>query len=193
MKKILDNKFIKFIFGLIKAIVWIAAILIVVVILTQRIFDNKMAVGDYRIFTIATGSMLPEYQISDVIIVGNKDYDKIKVGDDLVYMGEEDTYKDKIITHRVINIENKDGTYYYTTKGINNPLEDPIVSQKQVYGVVKYKTVILSFFSHILNNTYGFYFLVFVPIALLIFLEILDYIKGKEEKLEDGREENEQS
>lgn len=193
MKKILDNKFIKFIFGLIKAIVWIAAILIVVVILTQRIFDNKMAVGDYRIFTIATGSMLPEYQISDVIIVGNKDYDKIKVGDDLVYMGEEDTYKDKIITHRVINIENKDGTYYYTTKGINNPLEDPIVSQKQVYGVVKYKTVILSFFSHILNNTYGFYFLVFIPIALLIFLEILDYIKGKEEKLEDGREENEQS
>ena len=193
MKKILDNKFIKFIFGLVKAIVWIAAILIVVVILTQRIFDNKMAIGDYRIFTIATGSMLPEYQISDVIIVGNKDYDKIKVGDDLVYMGEEDTYKDKIITHRVINIENKDGTYYYTTKGINNPLEDPIVSQKQVYGVVKYKTVILSFFSHILNNTYGFYFLVFVPIALLIFLEILDYIKGKEEKLEDGREENEQS
>lgn len=185
MKKFLDNKIVRIVMGIVKALVWIAAILIVVVIITQRVFDNKAAVGDYRIFTIATGSMIPVYNISDVILVGSKDYDKIKVGDDLVYMGEKDTYKGKIITHRVINIENKDGTYYYTTKGVNNPLEDPVVSQKQVYGVVLYKTIFLSFFSHILNNSFGFYFLIFVPIALLIFLEILDYIKGKEEKYSD--------
>ncbi len=191
MKKFLDNKFVKLVMGIVKAAVWIAAILIVVVIVTQRVFDNKAAVGDYRIFTIATGSMIPVYNISDVILVGSKDYDKIKVGDDLVYMGEKETYKGKIITHRVINIENKDGTYYYTTKGVNNPLEDPVVSEKQVYGVVLYKTIFLSFFSHILNNSFGFYFLIFVPIALLIFLEILDYIKGREEKLNDesGREQ----
>ena len=185
MKKFLDNKIVRIVMGIVKALVWIAAILIVVVIITQRVFDNKAAVGDYRIFTIATGSMIPVYNISDVILVGSKDYDKIKVGDDLVYMGEKDTYKGKIITHRVINIENKDGTYYYTTKGVNNPLEDPVVSQKQVYGVVLYKTIFLSFFSHILNNSFGFYFLIFVPIALLIFLEILDYIKGIEEKYSD--------
>ena len=191
MKKFLDNKFVKLVMGIVKAAVWIAAILIVVVIVTQRVFDNKAAVGDYRIFTIATGSMIPVYNISDVILVGSKDYDKIKVGDDLVYMGEKETYKGKIITHRVINVENKDGTYYYTTKGVNNPLEDPVVSEKQVYGVVLYKTIFLSFFSHILNNSFGFYFLIFVPIALLIFLEILDYIKGREEKLNDesGREQ----
>ena len=185
MMKFLDNKIVRLVMGIIKAIVWIAAILIVVVIITQRVFDNKAAIGDYRIFTIATGSMIPVYNISDVILVGNRDYDKIKVGDDLVYMGEKDTYKGKIITHRVINIENKDGIYYYTTKGVNNPLEDPVVSQKQVYGVVLYKTIFLSFFSHILNNSVGFYFLVFVPIALLIFMEILDYIKGREEKLDN--------
>ena len=192
MKKFLDNKFVKIFMGIIKVAVWIAAILIVVVIVTQRVFDNKAAVGDYRIFTIATGSMIPVYNISDVILVGSKDYDKIKIGDDLVYMGEQDTYKGKIITHRVINIENKDGTYYYTTKGVNNPLEDPVVSQNQVYGVVLYKTVFLTFFSHILNNPYGFYFLIFVPIALLIFLEILDYIKEREEKVEDETRRDEQ-
>ena len=190
MKKIMENKAVKIILGLLKAIIWIAAILIVIVIVTQRVFDNKAAVGDYRIFTIASGSMLPEYKIMDVIIVGKKDYDKIKVGDDLVYMGTVDDYKDKIITHRVINIDNDNGKYKYTTKGINNPLEDPVVDQSQVYGVVKYKTVVLSFFSQILNNTYGFYFLIFVPIAFLVFLEILDFIKGKEEKLEDESKEN---
>lgn len=188
MKKIMDNKFIKFIVGLIRLVVWIIAIMVVVLILVQRVFNNKIALGNYRIFTIASGSMLPEYKIMDVILVGSKDYDKIKVGDDLVYMGKVDSYKDKIITHRVINVENNNGVYEYTTKGINNPLEDPIVDQSQVYGVVKYKTVVLSFLSGIMNNSYGFYFLVFVPVAFLIFLEIIDFIKGKEEELDEEGE-----
>lgn len=184
----MDNKFIKFIVGLIRLVVWIIAIMVVVLILVQRVFNNKIALGNYRIFTIASGSMLPEYKIMDVILVGSKDYDKIKVGDDLVYMGKVDSYKDKIITHRVINVENNNGVYEYTTKGINNPLEDPIVEQSQVYGVVKYKTVVLSFLSGIMNNSYGFYFLVFVPVAFLIFLEIIDFIKGKEEELDEEGE-----
>lgn len=184
----MDNKFIKFIVGLIRLVVWIIAIMVVVLILVQRVFNNKIALGNYRIFTIASGSMLPEYKIMDVILVGSKDYDKIKVGDDLVYMGKVDSYKDKIITHRVINVENNNGVYEYTTKGINNPLEDPIVDQSQVYGVVKYKTVVLSFLSGIMNNSYGFYFLVFVPVAFLIFLEIIDFIKGKEEELDEEGE-----
>ena len=189
MKKILDNKFVKILTGILKAIVWIIAILIVVVIVMQRVFDNKVTISNFRIFTIATGSMLPEYQIGDVIIVGNKDYDKIKIGDDLVYRGEKGDYKDKIITHRVININHNDKGYTYTTQVINNPDPDPLVNQKQVYGVVKLKPVVLSLLSHILNNNYGFYFLVFVPITLLIFLEILDFIKAKEEKVQNEESE----
>ena len=188
MKKIMDNKFLKIMVGLIRTVVWIIAIMVVILILVQRVFNNKVAIGNYRIFTIASGSMLPEYKIMDVILVGSKDFDKIKVGDDLVYMGKEDSYKDKIITHRVINIENKNGEFEFTTKGINNPLEDPIVNQNQVFGVVKYKTIVLSFLSAILNNSYGFYFLIFVPIAFLIFLEIIDFIKGKEEELDEEGE-----
>ena len=55
-----------------------------------------------------------------------------------------------------------------------------------MYGVVKYKAVVLSFLSGILNNSFGFYFLIFVPIAFLIFLEIIDFIKSKEEELDEG-------
>lgn len=188
MEKLTNNKVFKILIGIIRFVITIIAILVVAVIVIQRVFNNKVAIGNYRIFTVATGSMLPEYKIGDVIIVGAKNYDKIQNGDDLVYMGEVDDYKGKIITHRVINVEVKNNEYYYTTKGINNPLEDPVVNQKQVYGVVKYKTVILSFFSQLLNNSYGFYFLIFVPITLLVFLEILDFIKGREEKLTDETE-----
>lgn len=184
MSKILDNKFIKFLGTIFRVAIWICALLILSVILIQKVFNNKVAIGNIRIFTIATGSMLPEYKIGDVIIVGKKDYDKIVVGDDLVYQGMVGSYKDKVITHRIINVNYDGKEYKYETKGINAENKDPIVSESQVYGVVKFKPVTLSTISRILNNSFGFYFLIFVPIALLIFLEILDFLKSKEEENE---------
>ena len=179
----MNNKFIKIFLTIFRVLFWIVVIMILGVIIMQKVFDNKIAFKNILIFTVATGSMLPEYKIGDVIIVGQKDYDKIEVGDDLVYEGKVASYKDKIITHRVISINYNGKNYDYTTQGINNPEPDPIVNQSQVYGVVKYKPITLSIISHILLNSFGFYFLVFVPIAFLVFLETLDFIKSKEEKI----------
>lgn len=185
MQKIMNNKVFKFLVFLIRSVIWIVTSLVIVLIVTQKVFNNEFALGNYRIFTIASGSMLPEYKILDVILVGDKAHEDIKIGDDLVYMGKVDDYAGKIITHRVIDINTENGKYLYTTKGINNPLEDPVVGEDQVYGVVKYKTVLLSFFSRIINTSFGFYFLIFVPITLLVFLEIMDHFNAKEEELED--------
>ena len=181
-----NNKIIKVLLTIFRLLFWIFTILILCVIVMQKVFDNKIAFKNIRIFTVATGSMLPEYKIGDVVIVGQKDFDKIEIGDDLVYEGKVRDYKGKIITHRVISINYDGKSYDYTTQGINNPEPDPIVNQSQVFGVVKYKPITLSIISHILLNNYGFYFLVFVPIAFLIFLEILDFIKSKEEEINNG-------
>ena len=59
----------------------------------------------------------------------------------------------------------------------------------KIYGKVVYKPVVLSFLSGILNTKLGFYLLIFVPVAFLIFLEILDYIKRKEGELDEGEKE----
>lgn len=183
--KVLDNGFVKFLLGFIKAVVWIFAILVIALIVIQRVFNNSVGLGDYKMFTVATGSMVPDYDVYDVIIVKDVDINTIKVGDDLVYLGNKDDYKDKIITHRVIKINRSGGKYSFITKGIANPEADPTVSEDQVYGIVSYKSTVLSFLSHIMNNSYGLYFLVFVPIAFLIFLEILDKIKEKEDETEN--------
>lgn len=186
MKKILNNKFFKVLFTIIKIIVWVFILCVVAIVLVQRIFDNKISIGDYRMFTIVTGSMKPEYDIYDVVIVKNSELDDIEVGDDVTYLGAEGSFNDKIVTHRVIDIDKNDGEYTFTTKGTANDVADPLVKGNQIYGKVIYKPALLSFLSHILNNSYGFYFLIFVPIAFLIFLEILDHIKNKEEEDEEG-------
>lgn len=185
MKKILDNKFVKILFTILKILVWIFVLCIVAIVLVQRIFDNKVSIGDYRMFTIVSGSMKPEYDIYDVVIVKKEKAEDIKVGDDVSYLGKEGTFNDKIVTHRVIKVDNKNGEYNYTTKGTANDVADPEISYNQIYGVVAYKPGLLSFLSKVLNNSYGFYFLIFVPVAFLVFLEILDHIKNKEEELDE--------
>lgn len=186
MSKVLDNKFIKFLLKFIKVIVWIFVLLVIFVILVQRIFNNRVSIGSYRMFTVVTGSMEPVYNVGDVVISKEVEPSTINKGDDVVYLGEKNDFKDKIVTHRVIKIENKDGEYYFTTKGVANDYSDPVISSDQIYGKVVYKPVVLSFLSGILNTKLGFYLLIFVPVAFLIFLEILDYIKRKEGELDEG-------
>ena len=186
MSKVLDNKFIKFLLKFIKVIVWIFVLLVIFVILVQRIFNNRVSIGSFRMFTVVTGSMEPVYKVGEVVISKEVDPSTIKKGDDVVYLGEKNDFKDKIVTHRVIKIEKKDNEYYFTTKGIANDYSDPVISSNQIYGKVVYKPVVLSFLSGILNTKLGFYLLIFVPVAFLIFLEILDYIKRKEGELDEG-------
>lgn len=189
MSKVLDNKFIKFLLKFIKVIVWIFVLLVIFVILVQRIFNNQVSIGSYRMFTVVTGSMEPVYKVGEVVISKEVDPSTIKKGDDVVYLGEKNDFKDKIVTHRVIKIEKKDNEYYFTTKGIANDYSDPVIRSNQIYGKVVYKPVVLSFLSGILNTKLGFYLLIFVPVAFLIFLEILDYIKRKEGELDEGEKE----
>ena len=82
----------------------------------------------------------------------------------------------------LIDIENKDGKLYFHTKGINNDLEDPLVSESQIMGKVIYKSIILSFISKIVNNSYGFYFVIFIPFAILVAMEIIDIIEDKKDR-----------
>ena len=107
---------------------------------------------------------------------------KIKVNDDVVYLGKKSDFAGKIVTHEVIKIDKIDGNTYFHTKGIANDVEDPLVSADQIMGRVSFKSHILSFISRVVNNIYGFYFVIFVPFAILLVMEIIDIVYERREK-----------
>ena len=174
LKKIKNNKVFKIVSRVIKAVFSLFVILIVLVIFVQKVSNNKATLGGYSIFTIISSSMTPEYNVGDMVLAKRRDTSDINVGDDVVYYGEKGDFKDKIVTHRVIGKSLVDGEYVFETKGIANEIADPKINADQIKGVVIFKGVILSFISKLVNNMYGFYFLLFVPLSVLIFLEILD-------------------
>ena len=177
------SKFFKFIGNLIYYTVFLFVLLVLALVAVQRFSDNEIALGGYRMFNIITESMEPDYMVGDVLISKEIEPEDIKIGDDVVYKGKERPFKDMIVTHRVIDLNlEEDGTYSFLTKGIANDVDDPIISEDQVFGKIIYKVQSFSILSKAINNMYVFFFVIFIPVVLLVSIKI---IQVRHERKED--------
>lgn len=175
------NVVLKTIWNIFMKILTIVIALISIIIITQKVTNNKIGFLGYRIFRVQTGSMIPKYQIGDVILVKERDTKKIKIGDDVTYLGKEGATKGILITHRVKDIEEVDGQLAFYTQGIANNLEDPIVYGDQINGVVQSKMYFLTLICKMLNNKYIFYFCGILPLTIYVFFKVF---KGSYDKYE---------
>lgn len=176
MRKIFDNKLFKIIMGTLKAILILIMIFYVTFVIVQRVSGNR-SIMNYRFFTVATGSMKGVYDVNDVIAVRDCDTTKLKVGDDVAYLGTRSGLEGKIIVHRIVRVEDaSDGSKLYTTKGVNSQTEDPIIRSNQILGRVMGKIPIITQINHIVRSQLGFFSLIFCPLVAIIVLEILQTI-----------------
>ena len=165
-KRKAGKTFLSFIWNIFVKILTIAIIFICIIIVVQKVTNNAESFLGFRIFRVQTGSMIPKYQVGDVILVKEVDPQKIQIGDDVTYEGETGSMQGLLVTHRVIDIEEVDGKRVFHTKGIANNQEDPVVSEDQINGVVQTKMYILSLICMLLNNKYVFYFCGILPLTI---------------------------
>lgn len=180
-----NNKILKYIFKTLQVLVYVALALFVFVVVLQRFSDNKISFFNYRMFTVISESMAPKYKVGDILVSKEVNPSKIKVGDVISYKGTSGSFQGKIITHQVTEInKNSSGKYIFHAKGLANIIEDPLVYEDQLYGVVVYKTKILSLIYKIIATPVGFILFVLIPITVTIGTEI---IENKMEKIEKSK------
>ena len=80
-QKVENNKPLMITYKIFKWIFGIFLCLILFVILVQKFSNNNLSIGGVRIFSVATGSMKPEYQIGDIIVTKKVSAEELKVGD----------------------------------------------------------------------------------------------------------------
>ena len=189
LKKIKENKILRIIGNILYILMFILIVLMLLIVIMQRVSNNTITLGGLRMFSVATGSMVPVYDVGDILISKEIEPEKIKVGDDLVYIGKTGTFANKIVTHRVNLIEKQEnGNYKIITQGIANNIEDPEIDQTQVLGKVICEIHILSFIQKLVKNIYVFYFLIFIPVGILIYRNIINIKNlGKIENEEDDQ------
>jgi signal peptidase I len=138
----------------------------------QKIFPNTDTFFGFKTFVIVSRSMEPKLKVGDVILVKKTAPDKIKINDTISYQGMSGDFSGKIITHQVKNIMTENGRYIFYTKGLKNTAMDPAVYEEQVYGVLAYRFILLSIASKVVRNTFGFIFLIVIPLSILLVTEV---------------------
>lgn len=182
LKKIKDSKILKIIGKILDIIMIAIVILMFLVVIMQRTTNNSIAIGGIRMFSVATGSMVPVYEVGDVLLSKEINPEQIKVGDDIVYLGKEGTFKDKVVTHRVMSIEQQEeGKYKIITKGVANNTLDPEIDQTQVYGKIMCKVHILSGLSKLVKNVNMFYVLIIIFVGVFIYQNIKNILNFNRE------------
>ena len=192
-KKDMFKKAIKIVFKVLYQILIIMCVILTLIIILQKVTNNNKSIAGYRIFRVITGSMIPQYDVGEVVISKETNPNKIKVGDDIVYKGNYGEYSGKIIMHEVISIDKdeKGNNVNFHAKGLNsNSIEDPQIKADQVYGVVRLKVGFLAVLYDLASNIYT----AFVIIAILVFNVFASFRmpeKIKAKQLAEAREEDE--
>ena len=99
-----------------------------------------------------SGSMEPIFYRGDLVIVekieNDNDCKKLKLYDIIEYRLDK-----RVVLHRIIRIENKEGKLIFTTKGDNNELPDELpVETSQVIGKIKFTVKYAGYPSVLLNE-----------------------------------------
>ena len=87
LKKIRENKALRLIGNILYILSFILVVLILIVVLIQRFSNNDFAIGGIRIFSVASGSMAPEYEVGDILISKEVPPEEINEGDVVTYKG----------------------------------------------------------------------------------------------------------
>ena len=111
------------------------------VVLVILVIWFTIGVFPVKPIAVASGSMEKELYVGDVVIVKKCNANDIVNGDIIQYQ-----MKGYTVIHRVIEKKQKNGEYYFTAKGDNNPSEDKeSVKEEQVLGKVIFKVKYLGY------------------------------------------------
>ena len=185
MKKILNKNVFSNIFSVIEWIICFILLILIILVGFQK-FSNQGNFFGYRIYIVASGSMIPTYNVGDTLLIKETDATEIKIGDAVTYKGNSGGVDGMIITHQVVDIEiDKDGNTLFHTKGIANNIEDPVVYSEQVLGKVIHRFFLLSLLGKITTNKIYLFIFITLPMAFLISIELIKLVYKKEEEIDE--------
>lgn len=168
-KKVSIKKIIKIIWQIIS---WtIIAILLFIII--RAVAFNKKELFGYNLYIIGSGSMEPEIQVGDAILVKKiKDNEQLNKGDVIAF-----SENNLIVVHRIVEIKTSD-EIKYITKGDNNNIEDngyrkkEEIKGKMVFKIPKVNDV----FEFLRKNIIWF---IAIDIGIILIIIIKNYIIKK--------------
>lgn len=150
--------------------------------------DNVPSICGYSPLIVLSGSMETEIYTGDLIIVKKVEASSLKQGDVIAFY--TDDTKKTVVTHRIVEIANKNENIKFITKGDNNNTKDSgTVDSSLVVG--KYQNIRFERLGNVamfLQTPIGMCIMISIPIFIFIIAQHVQNRKDKKE-LEELRKE----
>ena len=180
--KISWHKIVHIIFKILSWALFIILLLIAIFLIYYYI-ANKRYVSKgagyepkFSIYTIATGSMVPNINVYDAVINMRVDEpNDLKVGDVITFRSSSSLTANMTITHRIKAItKDENGETCFVTKGDANPVEDESCAKySNVIGKVIIRIPGLGHIQRFLASGVGWLLFILIPALLIIGRDIL--------------------
>ena len=147
--------------------------------------DEVPSVGGVFPMIVLTDSMYPVIESGDLILCHTLEAEEVKVGDVITFydpMGNGTS----VVTHRVMEISEKDGRPQFVTKGDNNNVEDQVpVDAEDLIGIYQKRIPKAGNVAMFMQTTPGLILCVVCPIILLVGYDMLRRKKYEKTKQQD--------
>lgn len=170
-------------------IIALALFVLLSVVLTRR--GDTPNVLRFSAFRVVSGSMRPELQEDDLIVIKRVAPDKIEVGDIISFYSPDPELRGAVNTHRVTAVAEEGGQYVFTTKGDANVIEDKYgVRGDEVLGKVVLVSTLLGKLSRLAANPLVFIPLILAPLLAILLTNLVRTVRlAKEAAQEEERRE----
>lgn len=164
-------------------IVFAVSMLVFTMISVKKLnHDADKGIFGYKMFTVLSDSMKPEFEAGDIIIVKEMNTNKLKAGDVITFYSKEGP----LVTHKIEEVTEIDGERAFVTKGINVEQQDkdPVLASR-VIGRYSFALPNAGHFFQFIKTTRGYITLVLIPFLLIIgmygynFYKLLKQYRGE--------------
>lgn len=163
------------IFKIFSSIVTYLLLFFVLITVIFTFLSNSNNFSGYFSYLVQSGSMEPTIMTGDIILVSaEEDYFQ----NDVVTFTDSDS---RIVTHRIVQTENVNGSVVYTTKGDANRTQDRgTIEKKQIIGKVQLVIPKVGYLLNFTKSLYGLIFLIIVPSILFVINELIKMTNAKQ-------------
>lgn len=147
--------------------------------------DEIPSLGGVFPMIVLTDSMYPQISAGDLIICNTLDPEDVRV-DDVISFFDPMGSGTSVVTHRVLEIVEENGTLSYRTKGDNNNAEDQVlVPQDKLVGIYRNRIPGLGHVAMFMQTTPGLILCVVCPVLLMVGFDMLRRKKYEKAKQQD--------
>ena len=168
-------------FSVATSILLAIAVLFCGFVMYQLIHDGYVSIFGYSVFHVVSNSMEPTIPVGTLIVSQKTDIQNIKERDIITFRSLETYMLGKMVTHRVVGIEEINGELSLRTRGDHNTSEDGhYVTAENLVGRVVYQTPGENIFEKlydVLTTKMGCLSIIVMPVMLLTSIILRENVK----------------